>query len=100
MRTIPAGALHAPPQPPVIGRQRQAGRRMPRQPSRPYHYGEGFACRDMADGALVIVIEGMRGGRAPAWPYTHRATGAFARTTVTVGWDTANRNSTLPASTR
>ena len=34
-------------------------------------YGEGLACMDMADGALVIVIEGTRGGpggkaRSPA----------------------------------
>ena len=29
-------------------------------------YGEGLAYRDMADGALVIVIEGTRGGRDPA----------------------------------
>ena len=33
-------------------------------------YGEGLACRDMADGALVIVIEGTRGGRDPAGPST------------------------------
>ena len=26
-----------------------------------YRYGEGLAYRDMADGALVIVIEGTRG---------------------------------------
>ena len=34
MPSIPAGALPAGPQPPVFGRQRQPGRRMPRQ-SRP-----------------------------------------------------------------
>ena len=50
MPSIPAGALHAPLQPPVIGRQRQAGRRMPRQPSRPYHYGEGLIHRGRAVG--------------------------------------------------
>ena len=32
MPPIPAGALPAAPQPPVFGRQRQHGRRMPRQP--------------------------------------------------------------------
>ena len=35
MPPIPAGALPAAPQPPVFGRQRQPGRRMPRQPRPP-----------------------------------------------------------------
>ena len=40
--------------------------RIPTDKSR---YREGLAYRDMADGALVIVIEG-RGGRDPAGPFT------------------------------
>ena len=54
----------------------------------------------MADGALVIVIEGTLGDVTRLGPHTHQATGAFAGTTVTRGWDKANTSSTLPASTR
>ena len=62
--------------------------------------GIGLACRDMADGALVIVIEGTRGDVTRRGPHTHQATGAFAGTSVTRGWDRVTTNSTLPASTR
>ena len=61
---------------------------------------EGLACRAIADGALVTGIDRALGGRDPAAFYTSQATGAFARTTVTRGWDTVKTNSTLPASTR
>ena len=54
----------------------------------------------MADGALVIVIEGTLGDVTRRGPHTHQATGAFAGTTVTRGWDKVNTSSTLPASTR
>ena len=50
-------------------------------------YGEGLACRDMADGALVIVIEGTRGDVTRRGPHTHQATGAFVGTSVSRGWD-------------
>ena len=50
-------------------------------------YGEGLACRDMADGALVIIIEGTRGDVTRRGPHTHQATGAFVGTSVTRGWD-------------
>ena len=55
---------------------------------------------DMADRRAGDRHRRDAGGRAPASLYIHQAAGAFARTTVTVGWGTSNVHFTLQASTR
>ena len=58
MPPIPAGALPAGPQPPVFGRQRQHGRRMPRQPSPP-------GATPGSRAGLTVIVKDSLGRRAP-----------------------------------